>query len=75
MSKNKIIFIVGILTTIVQFLGLPSSWDNVLYIILGLILIVVAVVSHNRRRAAMVDEKKEVVTEIFVESSGADRGI
>ena len=73
MSKNKIIFIVGLLTIAVQFLGFPSSWDNNFYIVFGLILVVVAVVAHNRRRSALLGESKEVVTEVYVQSGGADR--
>ena len=70
MSKNKIIFIVGLLTIIIQFLGFPSSWNDVFYLILGLILVVVAVISHNIRRKAVLQEHKEVVTEVYVQSSG-----
>ena len=73
MSKNKIIFIIGILTVIMQFLGFPSSWNNIFYIIFGLVLIVIAVVSHTMRRSAISGEHREVVTEIYVESSGTDR--
>ena len=73
MSKNKIIFIVGILILLIQFLGFPSSWNNIFYIILGLILVVTAVVAHNRRRAKVLENRHEVVTEVYVESSGADR--
>ena len=72
-SKNKIIFIVGLLTVFIQFLGFPSSWNSIFYIIFGLILIVIAVVSHTRRRAKVLEERQVVVTEIYVESGGADR--
>lgn len=73
MSRNKIILLIGILLVAMPFLGFPASWKNFFYILSGLIFIVMAVRSHMRRQNLEVLERHEVVTEVFVETSGSNR--
>jgi hypothetical protein len=71
MSRNKIIFIIGIVVLIMPFLGFPSAWKTIFYIIAGAILVIIAIHGHIRRRSrAPLMESREVVTEVFVETNG-----
>ena len=39
MSKRQLLILLGIWTAIFPFLGFPSSWDNVLAVLTGLLII------------------------------------
>ncbi len=71
MSRNKIVLLIGILVFIMPFLGFPSSWKTIFYVIFGGILIIIAAIGHVRRRSPMVTERREVVTEVYVETNGS----
>ena len=38
MKKTRIIFIIGIITILVPFLGIPNNWRKVVFFILGFLL-------------------------------------
>lgn len=63
--------LIGILLLMMPFLGFPSSWKTVFYIVVGFILIIMAVLGHIRRRSPMIDERQQVVTEVYVETHGS----
>ena len=69
MSRNKTILLIGILTVLMPFLGFPSTWKTVFYIIFGVILIIMAVYGHVSRRSSMSKEQEEVITEVYVTES------
>jgi hypothetical protein len=71
MSRNKITLLIGILVFIMPFLGFPSSWKTIFYLTFGVILIIIAAVGHVRRRSPAITERREVVTEVYVETSGS----
>lgn len=71
MSRNKTTLLIGILVCLMPFLGFPSSWKTVFYFVFGVILIIVAAVGHVRRRSSHITERREVVTEVYVETSGS----
>lgn len=41
MSKETLVFIFGILLTIVPFLGVPQEWRQFIILIIGVILIII----------------------------------
>jgi hypothetical protein len=52
------------------FLGFPSTWKNLFYVLFGAILITVAIVGHVRRRSPIIEERREVITEVYVSEGG-----
>jgi hypothetical protein len=72
MSKNKIILFIGILLVAVPLMGFPPFWNEIFYIVAGIVLIILAVHGHIKRREAFA-EYREVVTEVYVENTGGDR--
>jgi uncharacterized membrane protein YuzA (DUF378 family) len=54
MSKRQIIMILGALVIIIALpiLGFPSAWDNIAYIIIGIIIIAVAYLMEPVRSVA-----------------------
>lgn len=42
MSKRQILIVIGLWTMAFLFLGFPSSWDKVLALVTGLILVIMA---------------------------------
>jgi len=50
MSKNRIIFIVGVIVLLLPISGFPLSWKNFFYVILGLLLIYLSLNSSLKRR-------------------------
>jgi uncharacterized membrane protein len=67
MSRNKIILLIGILLIAMPFLGFPSTWKTIFYIVFGAILIIMAVIGHIRRRSPRIEQQQEVVTEVYVQ--------
>jgi hypothetical protein len=70
MSRNKIVLLIGILLVLMPFLGFPSTWKNLFYVLFGAILITVAIVGHVRRRSPIIEERREVITEVYVSEGG-----
>ena len=70
MSREVIVFILGILLLLVPQLGIPDSWKLYFYIVAGVILIVVG---YSLRRSAYlrsIDQGNgERSTESYVEST------
>lgn len=69
MSRNKTMLLIGILVAIMPFLGFPSSWKTLFYVLFGVILIIAATVGHVRRRSPIIEERREVITEVYVENN------
>ena len=42
MSKRQVLIIIGILVALIPFLGFPSTWDQIITLVLGFIIIAVA---------------------------------
>jgi hypothetical protein len=70
MSKETIVFIGGILLTIIPFLGIPSAWRTYAIVAIGVILIFIG---YSLRRAAYLTtvqtQTGERVTDSFVETT------
>jgi hypothetical protein len=69
MSRNKIILLIGILVAIMPFLGFPTAWKTIFYLLFGAILIIVAVVGHVERRSVTHGDREQIVTEVYVEKT------
>ncbi|MCC2630667.1 MAG: hypothetical protein K0S38_476 [Candidatus Paceibacter sp.] len=67
MSRNKITLLIGILVVLMPFLGFPSAWKTLFYVLFGAILIFIAIVGHVRRRSPSGIEQDQIVTEVYVE--------
>lgn len=52
MSKEGVIAILGVLTAIAPFMGIPHSWLDFLYPVTGLVIMVLALILHRARRDA-----------------------
>ncbi len=50
MSKNRIILTIGVILVLNPFLGFPSSWETVLYILFGFILVILSFFVSIKRR-------------------------
>ncbi len=51
MTLDTLIMFAGALIALVPFLGFPSSWDSVLFFILGVIVIALGITVRRRERA------------------------
>jgi hypothetical protein len=52
MSKNKIIFVMGVILLALPVLGFPPTSKNVISIIIGLVLVVLSFMVAAKRRAS-----------------------
>jgi len=52
MSKRQILVIIGIWVMAILFLGFPSSWDKVLALVTGFIIICIAYSIRSEKRSA-----------------------
>lgn len=73
MAHNKYILAIGIITILMPFLGFPSTWRTIYYVLAGLCLVIIAVNTHIQERTNDTVERHEVVTEVFVETNGKER--
>ena len=68
MSRNKIEFILGALLIILPALGLPTSWKNIFYVLIGALLIIFSIIGHFKRRSRIFTSSSTKTTEdMFVE--------
>ena len=52
MSKNKIVFFIGVVLLIMPFLGFPPSWKSFISIVFGITLVVLSFSAAAKRRAS-----------------------
>lgn len=70
MSKATLVFIVGILLTIVPFLGIPEFWKNTAVTVLGALLLIVGYALRRAQFFAEIDRGNgERGTNSFVETT------
>lgn len=48
MSLDAIIMLIGALVALVPFLGFPNSWDRIIFLVLGVLIIVLGIVVRRR---------------------------
>jgi hypothetical protein len=73
MSRNKFELVSGVLLIIMPFLGFPSLWKTVVYIVVGCILIIVSCVGHFKRRSEVSFYDPESVDVPFVEHKNTEQ--
>ena len=66
MTKQRIIFILGIWVGLLPFLGFPSSWKSIFFAISGLILVYISYILHRESKDNIPKEKR---TSVYVESN------
>lgn len=67
MRKARFLLILGIWIAVLPYLGFPSSWKNILFIISGLILVYF---SYMLYRVQKLKEERGVVFDNFSEHEG-----
>jgi len=68
MINNRSTFFLGLFIFIIPFLGLPSSWKTILFIVSGLYLIFLSVTFVMPAKRAAKPRKKEKSLPVFVEN-------
>lgn len=69
MTLDSLIMLCGVLVAILPFLGFPNSWDAVIFVVLGVIIIALGIVVRRRtpRRPGAARDS------IYEESAKQDR--
>jgi len=74
MSKNNIIFIIGVILFLMPlFLGFPSNWENFINIAFGIILIGLSLSVAIKRRSSIPKGRRRRKTDVapmFVDGAG-----
>ncbi len=70
MSKETLVFVGGILLTVVPFLGIPESWKNITVAVLGVIFLLMGYALRRALYLAKIDRGNgERGTNSFVETT------
>ncbi len=71
-TRNRILFVLGVWVLLIPFLGFPSPYKSFFMIVSGLAIIVLAFLyARDKRMVESTDTaatKREVVTEVYSES-------
>lgn len=52
MSLDTLIMFLGALTALLPFLGFPNSWDKIIFLVVGVIIIVLGIMVRRRGKSA-----------------------
>ncbi len=65
MTLDTLIMLAGVLIALVPFLGFPSSWDTVIFFLLGVIVIGLGIAVRRRARVsrAPLSQPEEIAVE------------
>lgn len=64
----KKLSILGVLVIIAPFLGFPNSWDNIIYPILGLIILVMSFYFSRKISSIAEKQEKSLKGNVYVEN-------
>ena len=72
MDKQRVIFILGIWTAFLPFLGFPNSWKKVLFLLSGLFIAYLAYLLYREKRGvtAIKEDKTNTYTDNRNEAAG-----
>ena len=70
MTLDALIMLLGSFVALLPFLGFPNSWDTVLLLIAGIIIVFLGIVVRRRVRRNSADSRAE--ERDFVESASLD---
>jgi hypothetical protein len=69
MKRETLVFIFGFLLVFMPFLGVPSAWKRIVYVVIGALLVIIG---YQLRRAAYLRSipvsEGEYKTDVYVES-------
>jgi hypothetical protein len=68
MRKEKTLFIIGLWVIVLPFLGFPSSWKKVLFVLTGIALIYLGYLFYMEVKARLA--KNDNQTKSFVDNIG-----
>lgn len=68
MGKNVLIMLLGTWVALLPFLGFPGSWDRILLVISGVIIISIGI-AMRREKGKKFDKKHESLQEAHVEEN------
>ncbi len=69
MIQRKRTFFLGIFIFVLPFLGLPSFWKTLFIVASGIVLMVLSVKISLPRKYNKTKNRKEKITQVFVESA------
>jgi hypothetical protein len=55
MKYRNLIITIGFIVVLIQFLGFPQTWRNVLYSVSGISIIVLGYLSEKEKKAAIIE--------------------
>ena len=58
MTIDTLIMFAGAIVVAVPFLGFPNSWDSVIYVLAGALIIALGIVVRRRGKNLVIHEKK-----------------
>lgn len=68
MKRESLIFFLGCVIMLLPFLGIPSMWKRIIYVILGLVLVLVGYqLRRNAYMRSIEDHTGERKTDVYVE--------
>jgi hypothetical protein len=71
MRKEKTLFIIGIWVAILSFLGFPSGWRKVLFLITGASIIYIAYLFYIEVKARLAKDINQSKT--FIDNIGSEK--
>ena len=69
MSKETLVFIFGILLTVIPFLGIPEVWRQYGVVVIGILLILIGYAIRRRVYLDQIDNDGERTTDSFIETN------
>jgi hypothetical protein len=63
MSKRQLLSLIGVWNIFFLFLGIPTAWDKILSILVGIIIIMIAYRLPYEEKKKMVTDKEETFVE------------
>jgi hypothetical protein len=71
MTRNQIIFTIGVVVVVTQFLGIPYMWKNIVYLIAGLLLILLSALVYAREHHLFPNDQSPEPLDSDTESNRA----
>ena len=67
----KKVAILGLLVAITPFLGFPGSWENIIFVILGLAILAQSLYSSKGINLPVNKEKQKLQNNVYVENGNS----
>ncbi len=63
MTLDSLIILSGALVAILPFLGFPNTWDSVIFVVLGALVVALGIVVRRRAPRASVHDRDSIFVE------------